>query len=132
MTKKEKNKEEERLDSIFDAFDFGSYTVNITATTNVDTPTLTWDVGNASDYVFTDSDWSTLTTNTVTTSTIDFGDPYSELEELRAEKEKNETLRKEHPSLQEAYDNYQLVKKLVEDTEFDKTFERRYEGFAKK
>ena len=80
------------------------------------------------DTVYSGTDWITVSNSDI----FEFNDPYSELEELKLEKEKEEEMRKEYPSLQEAYDNYQLVKKLVEDTEFDKSFEKRYEGFSKK
>lgn len=130
MTKKENEEKDSHIKNIFD---FGNYTFDLSSTVDTtDTATFTWDVGSVNaDYVFTGADWSSIATNTVV-STIDFEDPYAELEEFREEQEKDEALRKENPSLQEIYDNYQLVKKLVEDTEFDKTFEKRYEGFSKK
>jgi len=125
MTKKEK--EDSHIKNIFD---FGNYTLDASSTLGT---TFTWDAANITDSIYNmpSSEWSTITTSTVT-STIDFEDPYAELEEFREEKEKDEVMRDEYPSLKEAYDNYQLVKKLVEDSEFDKTFEKRYEGFSKK
>ena len=45
--------------------------------------------------------------------------------------DKETTLRKEHPVLQEAWDEYQLLLKLLEDQECDKYAEDRYRGFKK-
>lgn len=66
------------------------------------------------------------------TDNINFTDPYEKLEKYESEEEEDVRLRKEYPVLQEAYDEYLLIKKLVEDTPFDKTFEHRYAGFIKK
>lgn len=136
MKEKEKSKKEKSDDLILNSLFGFNNCLYVSDASSVDT--FTWSVDDmTTDYAFGNSDWSTITTNVVTTtntitSTLEFDDPFKELEEFREEKEKEEEMRKEYPSLQEAYDNYQLVKKLVEDCEFDKTFEKRYEGFSKK
>ena len=56
-------------------------------------------------------------------------DPYEKLEEYDLEKEKDENLRDRYPALREAYEEYQLIKKLVEDNDLDNNFEKRYEDF---
>lgn len=68
----------------------------------------------------------TVIDSTSTTITID---PYNELEELRKEQEHDEDLRSKHEALQDAYEEYQLIKKLVEDVESDKYVEDRYKVF---
>ena len=80
-----------------------------------------------------------ITTNTlsvdgvaITMGDVSYTDPYAELEGLIQEKEEDEKLRSKHAVLQEAYEHYQLIKKLVEDNEIDKTFEYRYRGFKNK
>ena len=52
--------------------------------------------------------------------------PYAELEETRQQQEKEEELRKENSCLQEAWDEYQLILKLLEENECDKFVEKRY------
>ena len=155
MTKKKKK--EDVISSIFDSFDFGSLSVDFSSTIDSgSTSIFTWpstnnswvyttntvDTTDATNTVnisnipnITTDDWITTISDITFTSTLDIpelSDPFEELEKFRQEKEKEEALREEYPSLQEAYDDYQLIKKLVEDTEFDKTFEKRYEGFSKK
>ena len=61
-----------------------------------------------------------------TTSTIDL----DELHKMKEEQLEEERLRSKHEALQEAYDNYQLIKKLLEDTESDKYVENRYKDFG--
>ena len=63
---------------------------------------------------------------------VSHDDTYEKLEKYESEEAEDEQLRKRYPVLQEAYDEYLLIKKLVEDTPFDKTFEYRYAGFIKK
>ena len=84
--------------------------------------TCTIDCSNtASAFVFTD--------NAITTV---FEDPYTKLEEYELERENDEALRNKHPVLQEVYDDYQLIRKLFENNEIDKSFEKRYEDFEVK
>jgi len=59
-------------------------------------------------------------------------DPYAELEEMRLKEEEDEELRKKYPALQEAYDQYQLIKKMVKDEECDKYFNNRMKIFKNK
>jgi len=59
-------------------------------------------------------------------------DPYQELEDITLERERDEQLRDEYPVLQEAHENYELIKKLLEDHNIDKTFDTRYRDFIKK
>ena len=70
---------------------------------------------------FTGDTWTSITRN----------DPYYELEEIRKEQEDDEKLREEYPCLQEAYDNYLLIRKLLQDEECDKYFEDRMRVFKK-
>jgi len=69
-----------------------------------------------------------------TTSGFDvkFSDLHEQLKIFEQEKEEDENLRENHPVLQEAYEHYQLIKKLVENNKSDKTFEHRYKGFSEK
>lgn len=53
-------------------------------------------------------------------------DPYQELEETKQQQEKEEELREENLCLQEAWDEYQLILKLLEENECDKFVEKRY------
>lgn len=63
---------------------------------------------------------------------LNTNDPYAQLEEYELKKERDEHLRNKHPALREAYEEYQLIKKLVEDNELDDNFEKRYEDFKLK
>lgn len=62
------------------------------------------------------------------TTTVDL-DAGNKLNKLIDEQLKEENLRTKHKALRDAYDHYQLIKKLVEDTESDKYFEDRYKDF---
>ena len=74
------------------------------------------------------------TTNFITftygggTTTVNL-DASNKLNELEEEQLKEEKMRAKHETLQEAYEHYQLIKKLVEDTESDKYIENRYKDF---
>lgn len=74
---------------------------------------------------------SHFTLDGTTWGTAIFSDPYTELEELRQEQEDDEKLREEYSCLQEAYDQYLLIKKLLQDEECDKYFEDRMRVFKK-
>ena len=67
-------------------------------------------------------------------SYLSFGDDYSisfndELLKFQQEKEEGEKLREEYPVLQEAWDHYLLIKKLLQDEEADKYHDDKYRGF---
>lgn len=107
---------------------------------NTDSDVINYTIDND---VYLTQPSTTYTSTTVTSLTadsgllnfsgvIDYNDPYEKLEKYESEEEEDERLRKEYPVLQEAYDEYLLIRKLVEDTPFDKTFEHRYAGFIKK
>jgi len=55
-----------------------------------------------------------------------YNDPYQELEETKQQQEKEEELRKENSCLKEAWNEYQLILKLLEENECDKFVEKRY------
>lgn len=78
------------------------------------TSTFNYTLDTTSNYIFTDSTFST------------YNDPYRELEESKQQQEKEEELRKENSCLQEAWNEYQLILKLLEDNECDKYVEKRY------
>lgn len=77
--------------------------------------TFNYTLDTTSNYIFTDG--STFST---------YNDPYQELEETKQQQEKEEELRKENSCLQEAWNEYQLILKLLEDNECDKFVEERY------
>lgn len=60
------------------------------------------------------------------TAFTSYNDPYRELEESKQQQEKEEELRKENSCLQEAWNEYQLILKLLEENECDKFVEKRY------
>jgi len=53
-------------------------------------------------------------------------DPYLEAEEIKQQQEKEEELREENPCLQKAWNEYQLILKLLEENECDKFLEKKY------
>lgn len=99
--------------------------------------TNTYIVDDASSITFSIDSVSTALTDNIISfgednwSTTIFNDPYFELEKLCQEQEDDEKLRKEYPCLQEAYDNYLLIKKLLQDEECDKYFEDKMRVFKK-
>ncbi len=101
-----------------DSYDLITFT-NIT--TSVDTSCI---------FTITDSNFNyTIDNNTSDWIFIDnssFSSPYQELEEAKLQQEKEEELRKENSCLQEAWNEYQLILKLLEDNECDKFVEKRY------
>lgn len=106
------------------------YSVNITSDMVGDISIIDVDFDDVfyiTNYITT----SSTSNNTITLNTPDvvYSDVYTELRVFEEEEEKDEKLRKEHSVLQEAYDEYLLIKKLVEDQEIDKSFEQRYDGF---
>lgn len=94
-------------DLIVDTYETSSLTLNVdTGISSTDTTSdITWSGTGA--YLYNTGD---------TTVQFTYTDP-------------DENLRKEYPALQEAWEQYQLVKKLVEDQECDKYFEEKYKGF---
>ncbi len=88
-------------------------------TTDCSTSTVSYTTYNTND-LFLISDGS---------SNLIYNDPYAELEEFKQEQEAEEKLREENPSLQEAYEEYQLIKKLVQDEECDKFFDDKMRTF---
>ncbi len=52
-----------------------------------------------------------------------------ELSDIKKEQAEEEELRKEYQSLQDAWDHYQLIKKLLQEEESDKYLEEKYKGF---
>lgn len=73
---------------------------------------------NSNDWVFIDD--SSFSSSIIYTS------PYHELEEAKQQQEKEEELRKENSCLQEVWNEYQLILKLLEENECDKFVEKRY------
>jgi len=81
------------------------------------------------------------TANTVYSGSVDYfyssewgdtlHDPFAELENIKVQQEKEEEMRHQNPVLKEAYEQYQLILKLVEDEEIDKSAEKRYEQYKK-
>lgn len=119
--KKEENPWEGVTDKYF-GFDESSTYIQTTGTTSC---TLT-----TTDCSTTSIPCTTLWSGS-SMGTFTYNDPYAELEEFKQEKEDEEKLRKENPSLQEAYEQYQLIKKLVQDEECDKYFDDKMKVFKK-
>ncbi|KKM07561.1 hypothetical protein LCGC14_1732740 [marine sediment metagenome] len=55
-----------------------------------------------------------------------YNDPYQELEETKQQQEKEEELRKENSCLRNAWEEYQLILKLLEENECDKYGVKKY------
>jgi len=55
-------------------------------------------------------------------------DPFVEMEKFELEKEKDQDLRNRYPVLQEAYDDYLLIKKIVEDAPLDGVMKHMHKG----
>lgn len=127
---KNKKKEENPCQDVADPFfglDESSTTSYIQTTgildysltiTDCSTSTVSYTTYNSGDFLIWDG--SSQTT---------FNDPYAEIEEFKQEQEAEEKLREENPSLQEAYEQYQLIKKLVQDEECDKFFDDKMRTF---
>lgn len=79
------------------------------------------------DYSFNTSTTFSCTDNTYISTT----DPFVELEKFQNDLEEDERLRKENPSLQETYEQYQLIKKLVQEEECDKYFHDKMKIFKR-
>ncbi len=115
-------KNEEKQDS--------SYITTFTNVTTVDSSTFTIaDSSSSIDYTIDNSvsDW--IFTDNIfigSSGTVIYTDPYQELEEAKQQQEKEEELRKENVCLQKAWDEYQLILKLLEENECDKFLEERY------
>ena len=88
---------------------------------------------NSLKYTLDASDITLYTTGTTTSTftNIQVDDPYFELEQFRSEQEEDEKLREENPSLQDAHDQYQLIKKLVQEEECDKYFHDKMKVFKR-
>lgn len=91
-------------------------------TTSVDTSCLFTITDSTFNYTLDTSNY--IFTDGTTFST--YNAPYQELEEVKQQQEKEEELRKENSCLQEAWDEYQLILKLLEENECDKFVEERY------
>lgn len=93
-------------------------------------------VDNSGSYVFDTSEVTNTSFNVgnglLSSDTFEICDPYSELLELQTQIEQEEELREECPALKEAWEQYQLIKKLVENKECDKYTETRLNTFKKK
>ncbi len=76
-------------------------------------------------YTVNTNDWVFIDDDSFSTSII-YTDPYQELEETKQQQEKEEELREENSCLQEAWSEYQLILKLLEENECDKFLEERY------
>lgn len=101
--------------------------ITFTDCTVTDSSTFTITVPDAScvNYTVDISDWVFINDSSFSTSVI-YTDPYQELEETKQQQEKEEELREENPCLQEAWSEYQLILKLLEENECDKFLEKRY------
>lgn len=126
MNKKKKNKKEEPIITFGDVADT-VYSDNENLTTG---------------YISYDYTTTNLTYTSATTSSIGFdtnnlcltngdGDLVwtDELGDIKEEQIQDKKLREENPALQEAWDEYQLIKRLVQEEESDKYIEDKYKGF---
>ena len=135
MDKKKNKKKDDTFYSI-DGLTFNSGDC-VLVNDGVDSSMLvTVDTSNSVNYTLDSSDITLYTTGTATstftfTNNTQVNDPYFELEEFRSEQEEDEKLREENPSLQDAYDQYQLIKKLVQEEECDKYFHDKMKVFKK-
>lgn len=76
---------------------------------------------NSINYTVDSNDW--IFVDDGSSTDVIYTNPYQELEEA---KQQEEELRKENSCLQDAWDEYQLILKLLEDNECDKYVEKRY------
>lgn len=97
---------------------FIDYSVTDTSTCSITSNTSVNYSINTTDCVF-------INDSSISTSII-YTDPYRELEETKQQQEKEEELREENSCLQEAWNEYQLILKLLEENECDKFVEKRY------
>lgn len=96
---------------------------NITnITTSVDTSCIFTTSDSSFNYTIDSNSYIVLDNS----GTFSWGDPYSEIEDVKQQQEKEEELRKENSCLQEAWNEYQLILKLLEENECDKFVEKRY------
>ncbi len=96
--------------------------------TNVNTDCVTYIGDSTGSFTYTDNSFGNFQFDS---SNILVNDPYLELEQLRTDQEEDKRLREENPSLQEVYEQYQLIKKLVQDEECDKYFHDKMKVFRK-
>ena len=121
---KKKNKKNEATYSI-DSLTFksdnyiilGDSTEWVTNTITTSSTTVDYSFDSSANFSFTDSTYVTTT------------DPFAELEKFQNDLEEDERLRNENPSLQDAHEQYQLIKKLVQDEECDKFFDDKMRTF---
>jgi len=102
-------------------------TTNVVTTVNTDCVTYIGDC-NIGSFSYADNSFGNFQFDS---NCVMIGDPYLELEQLRTDQEEDERLREENPSLQEAYEQYELIKKLVQDEECDKYFHDKMKVFRK-
>ena len=129
MNKKKKNKKEKLLNAIT----FGDIAdIACDDNGNVTTGCISYDY-SLSDFTYTTNVTSSATFNT---SGALYVDNYQgttvwvdELGDIKEEQRQDKKLREENPSLQEAWDEYQLIKRLVQEEESDKYMEDKYKGF---
>ena len=121
---KKKNKKNEATYSI-DSLTFksdnyiilGDSTEWVTNTITTSSTTVDYSFDSSANFSFTDSIYVTS------------ADPFAELEKFQNDLEEDERLRNENPSLQDAHEQYQLIKKLVQDEECDKFFDDKMRTF---
>jgi len=93
---------------------------------------ITTSADTSSIFTITDANFNYTTDNWVFiddssfSSSVIYTSPYQELEEAKQQQETEEELRKENSCLQEAWNEYQLILKLLEENECDKFVEKRY------
>lgn len=100
--------------STYDVSSISMATSTMTVSTHTTNSSINYTVDSNS-YIFVDG-----------SGTFSYSDPYSEIEEIKQQQEKEEELRKENSCLQNAWDEYQLILKLLEENECDKFVEKRY------
>ncbi len=128
---KNKNKEETPCQEVTEPF-FGldeSSTTSYIQTSGTTACTLTTIDCSTSSISYTAYNTNDLFIISDGSSNLIYGDPYAEIEQFKQEQEAEEKLREENPSLQEAYEEYQLIKKLVQDEECDKYFDDKMRTF---
>lgn len=91
-------------------------------TTSVDTSCIFTTIDSSVNYTIDSNSYIFLDNS----GTFSWSDPYSEIEDVKQQQEKEEELRKENSCLQEAWNEYQLILKLLEENECDKFVEKRY------
>jgi len=88
-------------------------------TTSVDTSCIFTTSDSSLNYTIDSNSYIFLDNN----GTFSYSNPYSEIKQQQQEEEE---LREENPCLQKAWDEYQLILKLLEENECDKYLEKKY------